>query len=144
VRVEKDFEEFVELLNKHKVRYLIVGAYAVSYYARPRNTGDIDILLEPTPVNAKRVLAVLEEFGFRGVEVYEDDLLNPDIVIELGYEPNRIDLLTSIQGVSFSTAYWSRVSVMFGRQKASMISLAHLIQGKQGQEENKMKPTSRC
>lgn len=58
MRVEKDFEEFVELLNKHKVKYLIVGAYAYSFYTRPRNTGDIDFLVEPSRVNAQRVMRV--------------------------------------------------------------------------------------
>ena len=131
MRVEKDFEEFVELLNAHNVEYLIVGAYAVSFHAVPRNTGDIDIFVKPDKENARNLLRVLRDFGFGSLEITEDDVLNPDCVIQLGYEPNRIDLLTSISGVEFDEAYKDRKTGMFGKSRTNFISLEHLIKNKQ-------------
>lgn len=131
MRVEKDFEEFIELLNKHKVRYLIVGAYAVSFHARPRNTGDIDFLIEPTKDNANRLLRVLNDFGFGELDIKVEDICNRDSVIQLGYEPNRIDLIASINGVSFQRAYRSRVSGEFGKQTTWFISYEDLVRSKQ-------------
>ena len=130
MRLEKDFAEFVRLLNKHKVKYLIVGAYAVSFHARPRYTSDIDFLVEPEQHNVQRLLRVLKDFGFGGIGLKEEDFLNPDFVVQLGYEPVRIDILSSLEAVDFSKAYKSRVSGKFGRQKASIISLDDLIRNK--------------
>jgi hypothetical protein len=112
------------------VKYVIVGAYALAFHSRPRATGDIDILIEPSDENAKKVLSVLRDFGFESLGVSRDDLLNENIVVQLGYEPNRIDLITSISGVSFQTAYNSKVDGTFGTQKAYFISLDELINNK--------------
>ncbi len=122
MRTEKDFEEFVELLNRHKVRYLIVGAYACGFYTRPRYTGDIDFLIEPTRMNARRIRKALSDFGFEGLEIKEEDFLNPDIVIQLGVEPNRIDLLTAVSNLTFREAYRSKVQGRFGKQLAWFLS----------------------
>jgi hypothetical protein len=89
VKVEKEYEEFVRLLNGQHVEYLLVGAYAVAQYAEPRNTGDIDFLINPTKQNAERVLAVLRKFGFGKVTISESDLLNPEMAIQLGFPPLR-------------------------------------------------------
>jgi hypothetical protein len=131
MRVEKDFEEFVRLLNKHEVRYLVIGAYAVAFHARPRYTGDIDFLLEPERKNACRVLKVLKEFGFGSLAITEEDLVNLDTVIQLGFEPNRIDLLKSIVAVDFEKAYRSKVSGRLGKTKAWFISFDALLKNKQ-------------
>lgn len=131
MRVEKDFEEFVELLNAHEVRYLVVGAYALSFHALPRNTGDIDFFVRPDRENVRNLLSVLLDFGFGSLEITEDDLLNPDSVVQLGYPPNRIDLITSISGVGFDEAYADRMTGLFGRSEASFISLSHLLRNKQ-------------
>ena len=130
MRLEKDFEEFIGLLNKHKVRYLVVGAYAVSFYARPRYTGDIDFLIEGTPGNSKRLLACLKEFGFGELGLRVEDFEDPEMVVQLGYEPVRIDILSSLSGVETKEALRSRVQGSFGRQKAWFISLVDLIQSK--------------
>jgi hypothetical protein len=130
MRVERDFEDFIELLNRHEVRYLVIGAYAVAFHSRPRYTGDIDFLVEPDRQNAKRVLNVLREFGFGGLDITIQDLLNPDVIIQLGMEPNRIDLLKSIPGVDFGKAYRSKVSVRFGNSKAWFISFDDLLKNK--------------
>lgn len=130
MRVEKDFEDFIELLNKHKVKYLIIGAYAVSFHGRPRNTGDIDFLIEPTTKNAQKLLKVLRDFGFGTLNIQVNDILNPDIVIQLGYEPNRIDLLSSISGVFFEKAFRSKIRTKFGRQHTWFISFDDLLKSK--------------
>lgn len=137
MRVEKDFVDFIKLLNRRKVKYLIVGAYAVTYYSHPRNTGDIDFFIEASEGNAQKILRVLEEFGFRSLNIKVEDLLNPNLVIQLGVEPNRIDLITSISGVDFTEAYDSRVPGLLGRSKTYFISLDNLIKNKKSAKRKK-------
>ena|SRR5437870_8819737 len=108
-RLPKDLREFIELLNSHDVRYLIVGGYAVAYHGYPRTTGDIDFFLEVSEENAAKMEAVLIDFGFGGLGLTRQDFLKPDQIIQLGYPPNRIDLLTAISGVSFAEAWEARV-----------------------------------
>lgn len=106
--VNKDLLEFVALLNSHQVEYLIVGAYAVAFHGYPRYTGDLDILIGPDAENARRVLQTLTQFGFENLGIRIEDLQLPGKVVQLGVSPNRIDLLTSITGVSFEEAWASR------------------------------------
>ena len=130
VRVEKDFEEFIKLLNKYKVEYVVIGAYAVSFHARPRNTGDIDFLVGKAKDNIQRLMKALEQFGFGNVGLKSKDFLNPDTVVQLGYEPNRIDILTEIAGLHFEKVYKSRVGGRFGKQRVWFISLSDLMVSK--------------
>ena len=97
MRVEKHFEEFIESLNENDVRYLVVGAYALSLHARPRNTGDIDIFIDFTEDNIQNLLGAIDDFGFGSLNLSSDDF-DEDSILELGYEPNRIDIMTSISG----------------------------------------------
>jgi len=108
VKLQRDLREFIELLSSHGSEYLIVGGHAVAFHGHPRFTGDIDFLLRATPENASRVLDVLRAFGFGDLQVTVADLVKPGSVIQLGRPPNRIDLLTSISGVDFETAWASR------------------------------------
>ena len=108
MRVEKDFEELLGLFNKNKVRYCIVGAFAVGFYIRPRYTKDIDILVEPSKKNAKRIIRSLDSFGFKVMGLKEEDFSQKNKIIQLGYEPTRIDIITSIQGCSFEEV-WRRL-----------------------------------
>ncbi len=101
MRVEKDYEEFLKLLNRHRIQYCIVGAYAVAFHARPRYTKDIDILIEVSKDNACKMIQALDEFGFGDLELTEEDFLKEGLIIQLGYEPVRIDLLTTISGCTF-------------------------------------------
>jgi len=127
LRAEKDFEDFIELLNKYKVEYLIVGAYAVAVHARPRNTGDIDIFINATPSNAALMFKVLDEFGFDGLNISENDFLTEGRIIQLGVSPVRIDILNSIDGVVFKDCYSRRESLPFGKTSAAFISKTDLI-----------------
>jgi hypothetical protein len=106
--LNKDWREFLELLNSNGVEYLVVGAFAVAYHGFPRYTADLDLLVRPTGENADRVLRALSEFGFGKGGIQAADLRSPGMVIQLGVQPNRIDLLTAISGVSFEEAWATR------------------------------------
>ncbi len=111
--LNQDFKEFVELLNANAVEYLVVGGYALSAYGRPRYTGDIDFWVRPTCENAIRVIKVLNEFGMASLGLNEETFSKPDQILQIGYEPRRIDLLTSIDGVDFDDCYSRRLEMMY-------------------------------
>jgi len=104
MEVQPDFRDMLALLNNHGVEYVVVGAYALAHHGVPRNTGDIDIYIRPSQENARRVVKVLGEFGFGSLGLAESDFTQPNQVIQLGRPPVRIDLLTSISGVTWEEA----------------------------------------
>ncbi|MCJ7681874.1 MAG: nucleotidyltransferase [Candidatus Aminicenantes bacterium] len=130
MKLEKDYEEFLGLLNRHEVRYCIAGAFAVAFYAKPRYTKDIDILIEPTAANSRRILKALEEFGFGELSLSQQDLTTEGNVIQLGFEPLRIDLLTKLEGFQFRDIWNNRTSGTYGAEKVHFISLEDLIKNK--------------
>ncbi|MEJ5360530.1 MAG: DUF6036 family nucleotidyltransferase [Spirochaetota bacterium] len=130
MKVSKDFKEFIELLNKNNVNYLLVGGYAVGYHSRPRYTEDIDIWIQPSLENAKKIIHVLNKFGFTGVSVSIEELIQPEKIIQLGLPPQRIDILTSIDGVNFNEAWERRIVDSFGDIPVFIISLKDLIKNK--------------
>jgi len=130
LKVEKDFEEFIELLNRNNVKYMIVGAYALALYAKPRNTGDIDIFVQRDENNTEKILQVLIQFGFEGIGITRSDLLTEGKIIQLGVSPVRIDIMNSIDGINFSDAYPRIKKVNFGNTAANFISYEDLIQNK--------------
>ncbi|MBD3414429.1 MAG: hypothetical protein GF421_08370 [Candidatus Aminicenantes bacterium] len=130
MRAEKDYEKFLKLLNKHKLKYCIIGAYAVAFYAKPRYTKAMDIFVEPTVDNAKKTLKVLKEFGFGELSVPLDDLTQEGNIFQLGYEPVRIDPLTKIEGFRFQEAWTNRVIGDYGSEKVNFIGLDDLIENK--------------
>ena len=107
--INKDFKEFIELLNKNSVRYLVVGGYALAFHGYPRYTKDIDLWVWVNEENAKNLVASLEQFGFSSLDIKVDDFLTPGYVVQLGQPPGRIDLLTSVTGLDFEECYESRV-----------------------------------
>src|SRR5690606_17269630 len=107
----QDFREFVELLIKNKVEYLIVGGYAVGIHGHPRYTGDLDIWLNPTTENAEKILKCVNDFGFSSFKLSIADFTKEGSVIQLGYPPLRIDLLTTIDGVTFDTCFKNKKEV---------------------------------
>jgi predicted nucleotidyltransferase len=126
----QDFREFIELLIKHKAEYLIVGGYAVSIHGYPRYTGDLDIWLNPDPQNAELILKCLNEFGFSSFGITVNDLTKPGNVIQLGYPPLRIDLLTQIDGVTFEECYLNRKEVTIDNLKVNFIGYNELLKNK--------------
>ncbi len=128
-----DYEEFIAALNAHGVRYLVIGAHAVAFHARPRATKDLDILLDPAPLNARKTLAALQDFlGGADVGYTVGDLTDPGWIIQLGVAPVRIDLLSGIPGLSnFEAAWKNRVDSQFGSADAHYIGLDDLIRAKE-------------
>lgn len=128
----RDYEEFVESLNASGVRYLIVGAHAVAFHARPRATKDLDVFIEPFPDNAERVLAAIRAFLGSDLGLTPADLTTPGSIIQLGVAPSRIDLLSRLAGKQdFQSAWESRVDAKFGEVDAHYLSLDDLIQEKE-------------
>jgi hypothetical protein len=127
---DRDFSEFVALLARHDVRYMIVGGYALAAHGLPRATGDLDAWIWTDAANAHRLLAALDEFGFGGVGIEHDDLTSPDRVVQLGYPPYRIDLLTDISGVDFESAWSRHVEVVLGGVVVPFIGRDDLIANK--------------
>jgi hypothetical protein len=114
MEVQADFRDLLALFNKHQVDYAVVGGYALAYLGAPRYTGDLDILIRPDPSNATRILTALEEFGFGSIGLTRGDFEKPGQVIQLGHPPVRIDLITSLTGVSWTEAAASRQSGKYG------------------------------
>ena len=114
MEVHQDFNELLALLNKHNVEYLIVGAYALAFHGVPRFTGDLDVLVEPVPSNATRLMQALDEFGFGSTGLTAADFEEEGQVIQLGFPPVRIDILTSITGVSWDEARSSSMEGLLG------------------------------
>jgi hypothetical protein len=107
-----DFKEFAGLFNSNGVEYLVVGGYALAAYGHPRYTGDLDFWIGTDPANASRVLAALDQFGFGSLGLRHEDLTAHNKVIQLGYPPARIDLLTSIDGLDFAPSFGRRMTVV--------------------------------
>jgi len=128
--LDPDFREFIALLNNHEVRYLIVGGYAVAFHGYPRYTKDIDIWVDAEPDNAVRLMQALNDFGFGGAGLKAEDFLVPGYVIQLGYPPNRIDLLTSIKGVGFTACYASRIKISVEGVEMCLIDIENLKRNK--------------
>ncbi len=114
MEVQTDFKELFALLNKHAVEYIVVGGYALAYHGAPRFTGDIDIFVCSTAENATRILDALSEFGFGSVGLTEGDFSAPNKVIQLGVPPVRVDLITSLTGVSWDEAVATRSPGSYG------------------------------
>ena len=114
MNVEKDFRDLFALFNAHTVEYMIVGGYALAFHGAPRYTGDMDVYVQPDAINAQRVITALTEFGFGSLELHTADFIKNDMVVQLGIRPVRIDLITSISGVSWEEAYAGRVQGTYG------------------------------
>ena len=130
MKVEKDYEEILKSFNRHKVKYCIIGAFAVAFYARPRYTKDIDIFIDSSPENAGRIIKALTGFGFEDLDLSEDDLCQEGNIIQLGYEPVRVDIVTSLSGISFDQVWKNKVAADYGKEKVYFIGLDDLIQTK--------------
>ncbi len=118
-----DFKEFAALLNSSKVEYLIVGGYALAAYGHPRYTGDLDFWIGTDTQNAYKLLEALGKFGFGGLGINLEDFITPNRVIQLGYPPGRIDLLTSIDGVDFVDCHARRMVLPVDGLELSFIAM---------------------
>jgi hypothetical protein len=130
MEIHKDFKELLELLNEHKVEYLIVGGYALAFHGAPRFTGDIDLLVKPDSKNAKHILSALEEFGFGSLKLSQVDFTTPNNVIQLGNPPVRVDIMTSITAIDWEKAHTDKVQGNYGDTTAYFISKEDFIANK--------------
>jgi predicted nucleotidyltransferase len=128
--LNQDFKEFIQSLNDNQVRYLVIGGYAVAFHGHPRYTKDLDVWIAMNPDNAAKMVKALEQFGFESLGLKAEDFLVPDQIIQLGYAPSRIDLLTTLAGVEFENCYTSRVEVKIDEIKANFIDLDNLKRNK--------------
>jgi len=125
-----DFKEFVQLLIKNQVEYLVVGGYAVSIHGYPRYTGDLDIWVNPTVKNSAKVLDCLNEFGFSSLELTENDFIKEYGIIQLGYPPVRIDIMNTLDGVKFDECFQNKSIIEIDSLPINFISLNDLIKNK--------------
>jgi hypothetical protein len=130
VLLQQDLREFIELLNSHGSEYLVVGGHAVAFHGHPRFTGDIDFLVRGSVANAERILRVLRAFGFGELALSPADFIKPGSVVQLGRPPNRIDLLTSISGVTFDDAWAGRVEGRLDGIPVFFLGLQALLENK--------------
>jgi len=127
----KDFEEFIRILNEQGVEYLVVGGYALAFHGRPRHTGDLDIWIDVSEENAGRMLLVLQDFGLASLGFEKEDFLKEGYVTQIGYPPLRIDILNTIDGVSFKDAYQSKELVNLDGLQVAYIGLRDFIKNKE-------------
>jgi hypothetical protein len=130
ITFNQDFKEFIKSLNDNDVRYLVVGGYAVALHGHPRYTKDIDVWIWLNEANAAQLIKALEDYGFGALGLQPADFLTPDQSIQLGYPPNRIDLITSLPGVEFEECYAARVEAEVDGMPVHFIDLENLKKNK--------------
>jgi hypothetical protein len=135
--IHKDFSELLVLFNAHGVEYVVVGGYALAFHGSPRFTGDLDLLVRNHPENARHIIGALEEFGFGSLGLTEADFLNPNRVIQLGVPPVRVDLVTSIDGVSWEQVWAGKEAGQYGATPVAFIGRAEFIINKRASGRRK-------
>jgi hypothetical protein len=128
--LNRNFKEFIELLEKKAVKYLVIGGYAVGIHGFPRYTEDLDIFIAVSPQNASKMPSVFSEFGFTDLPITKEDFLKRDFVVEVGREPLKIQVLTGIDGVTFNECYQNRIIIDDGGQKIPFIGIEQLLKNK--------------
>src|SRR5438874_524366 len=124
--LEDDFREFLRLLNSHGVEYLVIGGHAVGHHGYPRSTADMDVWVGISPENAGKIVAALRDFGFTGETVSPALFLEDHQIVRMGIQPFRIEVLTTISGVSFAECYPKRVRATLDGIEVPIIDLASL------------------
>lgn len=137
MKIPKDLRAFVALLNADHVKYLIVGGYAVAFHGRPRFTGDVDLFVERSIDNSTKIMQASKSSGFGELDVKAEDLRRDDLVLQVGFPPNRIDLMTSVDGVTFDQARATRVEATVDNLPVCFISRELLIQNKRASGRQK-------
>lgn len=130
MEIRNDFKELLECFLKNDVRFIVVGAFALAWHGHPRYTGDIDLLVESTDENAQKIVQALRDFGFASVGLQVQDFVIPNQVIQLGVAPVRIDLLTSLSGVSWTDAWQGADQGNYGEVKVRYLGRREYITNK--------------
>lgn len=126
----QDFEDFIKLLHKNEVDYLVVGGYALAFHGKPRHTGDLDIWINNSEANAEKLVLAIADFGLSSLGLTKSDFMQEGYVTQIGYPPLRIDLLNSIDGVKFEEAFPNRLSVDVNGFDVNYIGLKEFIKNK--------------
>ena len=130
MKLDKNLREFIELLNSRGVEYLVVGGHAVAFHGHPRFTADIDFFVAISPVNAEKLIDVLNAFGFSALGLKKEDFLEQGSIVQLGYPPNRIDIVTGIEAVAFTEAWNQRILGTLGGIPVQFIGRDLLLKNK--------------
>ncbi|MCZ6794830.1 MAG: hypothetical protein O7J95_14575 [Planctomycetota bacterium] len=125
-----DFRDLFQCLNDGEARYLVVGAYAVIFHTEPRYTKDLGLWVEPEPGNASRVWNAIARFGAPVAELTTEDLCDPELVYQVGVEPNRFDILMAVKGLTFPEAWRNRVESTYADQPIHVLGLDDTIRAK--------------
>ncbi|MDA3949134.1 MAG: hypothetical protein PF508_07885 [Spirochaeta sp.] len=131
MELSHDLNELLGSFLSRNVEFIVVGAHALAHHGVPRFTGDLDILVRPTEENAARIVAALEDFGFSDLGLSKSDFTTPDAVIQLGRAPARVDILTTITGVSWKDAAAGSAEGTVGTNHVRFLGRAELITNKQ-------------
>ncbi|WP_253256803.1 DUF6036 family nucleotidyltransferase [Microcystis aeruginosa] len=118
------------MLNNNQVKYLVIGGYAVAVHGHPRYTKDIDIWIEMSSENTQKLMRALTEFGFGSLGLTAEDFQTPDQIIQLGYPPSRIDLITTPDGIDFTTCYQTKIEIKMNDVLVNFIDLESLKKNK--------------
>lgn len=135
-----DWNEFTDSMEKHRVRYVVVGAHALAIHGKPRHTGDLDVFVDPTPANAKRLAKALRAFGFAGYAGEAHQLGSKGKrgkMMTIGREPVRVDIMNNISGVSFAEAWRGRTRKRFGKKRVSFLGRRQYVKNKRASSKNK-------
>ncbi len=137
IELNRDWSEFLSGLISHQVRFLLIGGHAVAGHGEPRLTEDLDVFVEPTLVNGRKLRKALIDFGFGSVAPSAKELSTPDKIFMLGRKPWRIDILTGISGVSFKEAWQGRIEVDFVSKPLFVIGMDALLKNKRASGRDK-------
>ena len=129
--VNPDFRDLFAALNAAHAEFLIIGGYALAVHGTPRFTKDLDVWVKANPENANKVWTALDAFGAPFLDLTLEDLATPGIVFQMGLPPNRIDIITSIDGVEFQEAWEHRLPSAYGDQSVMVIGVDDLIRNKE-------------
>lgn len=130
IRLNEDFKEFLKLLNKNHVKYLIIGGYAVNIHGYPRFTGDIDFWIDKDSDNAKRTCDAIHQFGFEDTNLTPESFQRPNALIRMGVTPFMIEIHTAVSGIRFEDCYPHRVIKEIDGIQVDVIDLKNLIKNK--------------
>jgi hypothetical protein len=137
MEVQPDFRDLLELFNRHQVEFMLVGGYALAFHGVPRYTGDMDVFVRVSAKNAMRIMAALNEFGFGSAGLTTEDFLKENVVVQLGVPPVRVDIVTSLTGISWEEAYSNKVEGNYGNVPVFYIGRQEFISNKKAAGRHK-------
>jgi len=126
--LDKNFEDFVVMLNQQGVTYVVVGGYALAFHGKPRHTGDLDIWIDLSDDNARKMVQVLNDFGMSSLGLNKIDFIQKGGITQIGYPPLRIDIINEIDGIDFSEAYANKLIIDIDSLPVNFIGLSDFIE----------------